>query len=228
MDREMARRESRTEGSILSTATQELRWAIEATAVRTSLGAGNVLFSQGDAGDAFYVIERGQIEISVHSLDGRKLVLGILCEGEVLGEIALFGGNRMATATALGDCELRRIRRVEVMAALRRRPELAFEFIDVLCERLRALSGTLEERAFLPVPVRLANRLLYLDSKLSDARGSVTVSQADLADFVGATRETVARTLAVWRSCKWIALSRGSIRILEHAALESIGAAFRD
>jgi CRP/FNR family transcriptional regulator, cyclic AMP receptor protein len=224
----MARSDSRTEGSILSAAPQELRRMMEATAVRMTLRGGNVLFSQGEAGDAFYVIERGEIEISVHSLDGRKLVLGILREGEVFGEIALFGGDRMATATALSDCELRRIRRADVLGALRQQPELALDFIDVLCERVRALSGTLEERAFLPVPVRLANRLLYLDAKLSDARGSVTVSQADLADFVGATRETVARTLAVWRSRNWIALSRGSIRILEHAALESIGAAFRD
>jgi CRP/FNR family transcriptional regulator, cyclic AMP receptor protein len=220
-------RDSKVDGSILSAATQELRRVIEAVAVRTTLRDGEVLFSQGEAGDAFYIIQRGEIEISVPSLDGRKLALDILREGEVFGEIALFGGDRTATATALGDCELRRIPRAEVMVALRRQPELALDFIDVLCERFRALMGTLEERTFLPVPVRLANRLLYLDSKLSDARGSVPVSQADLADFVGATREAVAKTLAVWRSRNWVAVSRGSIRILERAALESIGAAFR-
>ena len=168
------------------------------------------------------MIDRGKIEISAHSHDGRKLALDILGEGDIFGEIALFGGDRTATATALTDCALRRIRRGEVMATLRRRPELALDFIDVLCDRLRMLSRKLEERVFLPVPVRVASRLLYLDAKLGGASGAVAVSQADLADFVGATREAIAKTLAVWRRRNWVALSRGSIRIVDRAALERV------
>ena len=210
------------DGSILSHATQELRRAIEAGATRATLSGGEVLFTQGEAGDSFYVIDRGKIEISAHSRDGRKLALDILGEGDIFGEIALFGGDRTATATALTDCALRRIRRGEVMATLRRRPELALDFIDVLCNRLRMLSRKLEERVFLPVPVRVASRLLYLDAKLGGASGAVAVSQADLADFVGATREAIAKTLAVWRSRNWVTLSRGSIRIVDRAALERV------
>ena len=78
------------------------------------------------------------------------------------------------------------------------------------------------------MPVRLASRLLYLDGKLGGAGGEVAVSQADLADFVGATREAVAKTLAVWRSRNWVALSRGSVRILDRAELEAIAASFRE
>jgi CRP-like cAMP-binding protein len=198
---------------------------MEAAAVRTTLRGGEVLFSEGDVGDAFYVIERGEIEISVHSIGGRKLALDILCAGEVFGEIALFGGDRTATAMALGACELRRIGRAEVLAALRRQPELALDFIDLLCDRLRIVSRKLEERVFQPVPVRLANRLLYLDEKLG---GAVSVSQSDLADFVGATREAVAKTLAIWRRRKWVALSRRSVRIIERAALQGVHAAFEE
>ena len=84
---------------------------MEAAAVRTTLRAGEVLFSQGEPGDSIYVIERGEIEISVYANDGRKLALDILRGGEVFGEIALFGGDRTATAAALDDCVLRRIRR---------------------------------------------------------------------------------------------------------------------
>ena len=196
--------------------------------MRTPLGAGEVLFSQGDPGDAVYVVERGEVEISVLSLDGRKLALDIQRPGEVFGEIALFGGDRTATATAITACVLRRIRRADVLEALRHRPELALEFIDILCERLRALSRKLEERSFLPVPVRVASRLLYLDGKLGGAGGEVAVSQADLADFVGATREAVAKTLAVWRARNLVALSRGSVRILDRAELEAVAASFRE
>jgi CRP-like cAMP-binding protein len=224
----VARRDPAADRSILSVATHELRRLIEDTAVRTSLRAGEVLFSQGEPGDAFYVIERGEIEISVHSLDGRKLALDIQRSGEVFGEIALFGGDRTATATALTDSELRRIRRADVLAALRSRPELALEFIDVLCDRLRSLSSKLEERTFLPVPVRLASRLLYLEGKLGGAAGEVAVSQADLADFVGATREAIAKTLAVWRSRKLVSLTRGAVHILDRAELEGIAATFRE
>ena len=72
------------------------------------------------------------------------------------------------------------------------------------------------------MPVRLAGRLLYLEAKLG-RDGRVAVSQADLADFVGATREGVAKILAVWRSRSWVSLSRGSVRILDRVALEAIG-----
>ncbi len=224
----MPDRSATTTGSILSIASEDLRQAMQAVAVRTTLPAGQVLFSHGEAGDAVYVIERGEVEISVHSFDGRKLALDVLRDGEVFGEIALFGGNRTATATALGDCVLRKIRRADVLSTLRARPELALDFIDVLCERLRRLSDKLEERSFQPVPVRLANRLLYLDAKLGDTETGVSVSQSDLADFVGATREAIAKTLAIWRASDWVALSRGSIRIVDRAALQELGAAFRE
>lgn len=224
----MERDEGRAAGTILSSATRELRHAIEAVATRTSIRAGEVLFTQGDPGDAFYVIERGDIEISVHSSDGRKLALDVHRDGEVFGEIALFGGNRTASATALTDCTLRRIRRSDVLSALRRDPDLALDFIDVLCARLRTVSAKVEERAFLPVPARLASRLLYLDGKIARPDGTLMVSQADLADFVGATRESTAKTLARWRARNWIALSRGSVRILDRDALEDLADSTRE
>jgi CRP-like cAMP-binding protein len=211
-------------GSILSSATKQLRQAVEAVAVRVTVREGETLFSQGEPGDALYIIERGEIVISVSAADGRRLALDVLREGEVFGEIALFGGDRTATATASVDCVLRRTRRSDILAMLRRHPELALDFIDLLCDRLRTVSDKLEGRTFLPVPARLADRLLYLEAKLGDG-GRVVVSQADLAEFVGATREGVAKTLAIWRSRKWVALSRGVIHIVDRAALESVAVA---
>jgi CRP/FNR family transcriptional regulator, cyclic AMP receptor protein len=208
---------------MLSSASDDLKAAIASAAVRTTLRAGQVLFRQGEPGSAFYIVERGEIEISVHSADGRKLALDVLRDGEVFGEIALFGGQRTATARALSDSLLQRVRRADLLNTLRRDPDLALDFIEVLCERLRRLSHKIEERAFLPIPARLASRLLYLDAKFGNA-GHVAFSQAELADFIGATREGVAKTLAVWRSRNWIALSRGSVHILERAALEEIEA----
>jgi len=212
---------------LLSAATDELRRVMDCIAVRTTLSGGVVLFTQGEAGDSFYIIECGRIEICVYAHDGRKLALDVLRDGDVFGEIALFGGERTATATALTDCSLRQVRRGEVLATLGRRPELALDFIEILCDRLRVVSRKLEERSFESVPVRIANRLLYLEAKLGGSGDAVTVSQADLADFVGATREAIAKTLAVWRARNWVKLSRGSIRIVDRAALEHVGAMHR-
>lgn len=211
---------------ILSSATPELWHTVEAAASSVTLSTGEVLFSQGDEGDALYIIEHGEIEISVLSADGRKLALDVMKDGEVFGEIALFGGNRTATAAALGATALLRARRRDVMAALRARPELAFEFIELLCDRLRWVSGQLGQRAFLPVPVRLAIRLLYLGDKVGTADGTVPVSQADLADFVGSTREAVARTIGTWRARGWVTPSRGAIRVLDRDALSEIATSF--
>ncbi|MFO1143969.1 MAG: Crp/Fnr family transcriptional regulator [Amaricoccus sp.] len=209
------------EGSFLYAASADMRQGLLAVAHRRLLPSGEILFREGEPGDSFYLVQRGEIEISVHAADGRKLSLDVIREGEGFGEIALFGGNRTATARALRKSALLAVRRADALALLRQRPELALEFIDILCARLRDLSGKLEERAFAPVPVRLASRLLYLDRKLGD-QGRVAVSQAELANFVGATREGVAKVLATWRSHDWVALSRGSVRIVDRAALERV------
>lgn len=190
------------------------------------LSPGEMLFGQGDDGDAFYIVETGEIEISVHAPDGRKLALDVMSAGEVFGEIALFGGDRTATATALAESTVRRVRRADVISAIRDEPRLALDFIELLCVRLRSVSVRLEERAFLPLADRLAKCLLRLAEKVGEEDGTVTVSQADLADFVGATREAVAKCLAGWRSAGWINLSRGSVRIVDRAALTEIGDRF--
>ncbi len=207
---------------ILSAATPELRRALDSVAARRQIRAGEILFNQGERGEVFYIVKSGELEISVLSPAGRKLALDVLREGEVLGEIALFGGNRTATATALKDSVLQRVRRSDILASMRAQPELALQFIDLLCDRLRAVSAKLEERAFLPLHVRLASRLLYLRDKVGDADGAVTASQAELADHVGATREGVAKTLADWRSRDWIALSRRSVLVLDPQALQAM------
>ena len=94
----------------------------------------------------------------------------------------------------------------------------------MLCDRLRTNIEMLEERSFQPLPTRLARRLLHLADKLGPADGAIPVSQADLADFAGATREAVAKTLAQWRAQGWVALARGIVRVADRDALEDIAA----
>jgi CRP/FNR family transcriptional regulator, cyclic AMP receptor protein len=208
--------------NVLSGASAGLRELVESLATRIHVKAGTTLFRQGDEGETFYLVREGEIEISVLSPAGRRLALDVMRKGDLLGEIALFGGSRTATATTLKPSLLDQVWRSDVMAAIRERPELALQFIDLLCERLRTVSAKLEERAFMALPARMASRLLHLDRKIGDGVGRVPVSQAELADFVGATREGVAKVLAEWRELGWVALSRGSVRIVDRAAVEAL------
>lgn len=186
----------------------EMAALIERTATAVSLAPGETLFTQGETAEAFFILQSGEIEISVMSAGGRKLALEIMTPGEIFGEIGLFAGRRTASATALTPVRLRRVRRADLLAALRSEPDLALQVIELLCERLRMISDKLEERAFLPLPARLASR--------------IPVSQADLADFAGATREAVAKTLAGWRACGLVALSRGGVQVLDAPALRAL------
>jgi len=212
--------------SLLSGATDELRRAIEAIAVEVELERGETLFAQGDKGDALYLVDSGAIEISVVSPSGQKLWLNVMRPGDFFGEIALVDSKaRTASAIALQPSKLGCVRRQVLFDAMRSQTELAFEFIQLLCDRLRWVSDLLEDRAFLPLPVRLARRLLLLADKMGDDRNAILVSQSDLADLVSATREGVAKVLATWRRRGWVDISRVTLRIVDRAALEGVASA---
>ena len=156
------------------------------------------------------------------SPDGRKLSLEIMAAPQLFGEIGLFAGRRTADATALTAAVLRSVRRADLLAAIRTEPDLALALIDLLCARLRSISDKLEERAFQPLPARLARRLLHLRDTFAEQDGTIRLSQSDLADFVGASREAVAKTVGHWRQQGWIDLSRGVILVRNRAALQNI------
>ena len=183
--------------SVFSGAAMDLGRLVGGLATRIHCAGGTTLFRQGDAGDAFFLVREGEIEISVLSSTGRRLALDVMRKGDVLGEIALFGGSRTATAIALKPSVLDQVRRSDVLAAMRSSPDLA-------------------------LPARLASRLLHLDDKIGDGGGGVPISQADLADFAGATREGVAKILGEWRALGWVSLSRGTVHILNRRALDAV------
>lgn len=205
-------------------ASPEMQALVEKVATKTRVAPNTVLFRKDDEADCFFILDRGEIEISVMSADGRKLSLDILAPPAAFGEIGLFAGRRTADATALSAAQLRRVRRVDLMPQLLKQPELALQMIDLLCARLRGVSALLNERSFMPLPSRLARRLLHLADVYAAGGNSVPLSQADLADFVGATREAVAKTLAVWRDRGWIELSRGAVHLRNRSAIEGLAA----
>jgi CRP-like cAMP-binding protein len=191
--------------------------AIAALCVTRGLDAGEALFLKGDPGDALYALRRGRIRIVTSTDSGRRLTLNILGSGDVFGEIALLDGRpRTADAIAIESCELLMVRRRDFTALLERRPLVAIGVIELLCARLRWMSDRMEESAFLPMPVRLARRLVGLSE---DYGSEINVSQEELAVFVGTSRESVNRQLQDWKQKGLVELGRSRIRLVDREGL---------
>jgi CRP/FNR family transcriptional regulator, cyclic AMP receptor protein len=174
--------------------------------VRTYAGRA-VVVNQGEPARSLFAIIRGRLKVASCGPDGRDTVLGIMAEGEVFGEVALIdGGARSATCTAIEPCELLVIERAQFMDLLETSPAIAVKLLDVLAQRLRRLSQRSEDAAFLDVPSRLARSLFNLASRFGERerapskeiRISLKLSQQELGDLVGATRESVNKHLNDW------------------------------
>lgn len=184
-----------------------------------NLARGQALFDQGDEDDRLYVLDQGLLEVSVLAAQGRKLSLNLLRPGDIFGEIALFDpGPRTARVEALEHCQLRSIRRPALMGAINAAPDLAFELVQIAGRRLRWMSLQLEQQVFLSQPTRLAARLLYLVGDSNEVR----MSQAQLADYIGVTREAVSKTLSDWRNAGIVDLGRGRITLKDRVALRDL------
>ena len=212
-------------GDLLGAST-DLTDLLETVTERISIGDGDVLFDQGDPGDALFAIESGGLDISVLSPEGRKLSLYRMKPGEVLGEIALFdNGSRTATATAVGSVTLRRICREDLLAAVATCPRLAIDLIEVAGRRLRSVSDKLHDHVFLPMHARLARKMLELSMTAAGPLKEVRMSHGELADFVASSREAVSRTLSLWKKDGVLDLGRGTVTIRNRQALQVLAEA---
>lgn len=180
------------------------------------------IVNQGDPALALFAILQGRVKVVSRSQDGRDTVLGIMPEGEVFGEIALIdGGSRSATCTALERCELLIVDRAPFLELLQSSPTIAVKLLHVLAERLRRLSQRSEDAAFLDVPSRLARSLLDLATRFGErerapASGihiTLKLSQQELGDLVGATRESVNKHLGDWTRQGFLRLQEGRMVI---------------
>ena len=208
-------------GALQATQLQRL----VAYAKRRKVRAGRVLFNKGDPGNALFAIRAGTIKITAPSSDGREAVFNILTEGEVFGEIALLDGQpRTADAVAISDCDLVVIERRDFLALVETDPKIALKLIELLCARLRWSSEHFEEVVLLKLPARLARTLLRLvrAQPAKDGDIELKITQRELSQILGTTRERINRELSAWATRKWIALKRGRLVVRSPRALEKM------
>jgi CRP-like cAMP-binding protein len=203
--------------------TDDARQLILASALPLSLKKGQRLFERGDPGGTMYVVVQGRIEISVVSAAGRKISLNLISAGNCFGEVSMIDNQeRSASAVALEPTSLQPIGRSTFFAAARLCPELAITIAEILSERVRWVSDSVEDYALLPLDRRLARRILLLHDQFSSPDGTIEIAQSDLADFAGATRESTNKILMHWKSLGIIALMRRTIQLTDRARLDRI------
>ena len=197
---------------------------VAALAVRRHYEKGEVIFSQGDRGDALYGVASGRVRISAMGTGGQEVFLSIMEPGDTFGEIAVMDGlPRTAGATTLDATRLLIINRPDFLRLLEQEPRLAIHLLKLLCTRLRWTSELVEESAFLAGPARLAKRLLVLASlhgrPTTPNELELRISQAELAHFLGISRQIVNQHLREWQKHRWVDLGRGRITIRDREAL---------
>ena len=194
---------------------------LRAMMTQTTLRRGETLFNEGDSGDRLYILLSGKVKLGHASADGRENLLAVLGPGEIVGELTLFDpGPRSTTATAVAPTELLTLDHNQLMTFVESHPQLAKHKRRALAQRLRRTNTALADLVFSDVPGRVAKALL----DLADRFGSPTddgvhvphdLTQEELAQLVGASRETVNKSLAEFVSRGWIRLEGRAVTLLD-------------
>lgn len=185
--------------------------------VKSRMERGDVLFHEGDQGDKLYVIVEGKIKLGRTSADGRENLLAILGPGEMFGELSLFDpGPRTATATAIAETQILGLSNEQLQRFITSRPYVAGTLLAALARRLRRTNENLADLVFTDVPGRVAKALLDLSRRFGrPVENGVMVAhdltQEELAQLVGASRETVNKALADFASRGWLKLEARAV-----------------
>lgn len=187
---------------------------------------GAVISRRGNPGEALTVLGRGRVKATLPSpgAEGEFLV-AMFWPGDVFGEAAVFENlARPATGIAITEVEVAFVPRAELLTLIERRPAVSLRLIEALCEKLRtALDLSLSMR-FLDVPSRFYQRLLYLarfDSRRDGdgVRIHHGLSQHELADSIGASREALNKVIAEWKRSGLLEWGRGYVVVRDPSLL---------
>jgi CRP-like cAMP-binding protein len=191
--------------------------ALEMLSVNRRYEPGETIFLQGEPGTTLIGVISGKIRISVTSAAGQELHLNLIEPGELVGEIAFIdGGLRTATGTAAVPTVCFSIRRAPFFALLDQRPQISRHLLKLLCDRVRWTSQLVADSAFLSVPERMRTRLKNLipsGETLPDGRVRLKISQQELADYLGVSRQVVNGYLREWQKEGRVTLARGTITL---------------
>ena len=186
---------------------------------RQSLRKGSTLFRRGEAGNALYIIIRGQVRIFASTRQGNEITLALLGAGEFFGEMALLDGQpRSANAETTEDTDLHVLDRDNFFSFLMHKESALRALLHALSRRLRKTDDLLTEACFLQISHRLARKLVELSETVAAAEGTsasynIGTTQRELAGMIGTTRESVNKELKILRRKGLVQTSRSRITV---------------
>jgi CRP-like cAMP-binding protein len=200
-----------------------------ANMVSVKISKGSILFAEGDEGDQLYVIAEGKLKLGTSSGDGRENLLSILGPGEMFGELSLFDpGPRTSTATAVTDAKLLSLGQEKLLPWLAENPKVALQLLARLAQRLRRTNEAVGDLVFSDVPGRVAKALIDLGERFGKKTDEGLfvhhdLTQEELAQLVGASRETVNKALADFAGRNWLKLDGRAVLITDFERLSKRG-----
>jgi CRP-like cAMP-binding protein len=181
----------------------------------------HVIFAEGEPGDRLYIIVSGKVKIGRRSADGRENLLAVFGPSDMFGELSIFDpGPRTSTATTVTEVRAVTMDRAALHEWIGKRPEIADQLLRVIARRLRRTNNMLADLIFTDVPGRVAKALLQLAQRFgSQESGMLRVThdltQEEIAQLVGASRETVNKALADFAHRGWLRLEGKTVLIQE-------------
>lgn len=199
---------------------------IASVAVPRSYPKGVRVFHEGDTSDACYIVREGDLRVTREHSDGRAIALATLGRGDIFGELAMLdGGSRSASVETLSECELVGLPASDLRRVIATHGDLAAKLIVALTRRLRETNERVARQSFQTVPSRVAGVLdqLIAEEAIPVDREGVTVrmTQADLAQLAGTSRESVSRFLAMLERAGVVRVGRGRVTVLEPRRLRA-------
>jgi CRP-like cAMP-binding protein len=198
-------------------AVQDLKSALEPV----TFPRAHVIFAEGELGDRLYIILSGKVKIGRKSPDGRENLLAVFGPSDMFGELSIFDpGPRTSTATTVTEVQAVTMDRTALREWIAKRPEIAEQLLRVIARRLRRTNNMLADLIFTDVPGRVAKALLQLAHDFGTQEGGMLrvthdLTQEEIAQLVGASRETVNKALADFAHRGWLRLEGKSVLILE-------------
>ena len=189
---------------------------------QVKVSKGHTLFKEGDAGDRLFVVVEGKLKLGTSSGDGRENLLSILGPGDMFGELSLFDpGPRTATATAVTDSRVLALANDQVIGWVTAHPQVSLQLLKRLARRLRRTNEVLADLVFADVPGRVAKAIMDLGERFGTKKDdglhvNHELTQEELAQLVGASRETVNKALADFAGRGWVRLEPRAVVVLDY------------
>ena len=196
---------------------------MDQTTTMSTCEPGRVFYAPDDTGEVLFLLKRGRVQLYRLSPDGKKLIVAILEEGSIFGEMSFIGqGMHNTFAESIDDCTLCVMSRQDIENLIQEKPLVGIRFMEAMAVRLQKTEAKLEELAFKGIPARLSSLLLSLSAEENGASIVDGYTHQDLAEMLGTYRETTTQILNNFKGAGWIEIGRKRIVLLDQEAISGI------